>query len=375
MRPLGALHGVELRRVRLPLVEPWRTALGIVTERDVWLVRTVFDGAEGWGECVAMGDPSYSAEYTEGAVDVLRRHLLPCLAASPGPLTGAEVAGVLHRVKGHPMAKAAIELAVLDAEGRAEGQPLAARLGATASRVAAGVAVGVTDSADALVRAVAERVAEGYTRVKLKIHPGWDLEPVQAVRASFGSLALQVDANGSYRPADAAALAALDPFELLCIEQPLADDDLIGHRELARTLRTPICLDESITSAAATRTAITLGACGVVNIKPGRVGGYLEAVRIHDLCVSHRIPVWCGGMLETGIGRAANLALAALEGFSLPGDLSASDRFYREDITEPVTLNPDGTIDVPSAPGTGAVLRTHVLADRTVGLDWWPFRP
>jgi o-succinylbenzoate synthase len=375
-RPLGALRGVELRRVRLPLVEPWRTALGTVTERDVWLVRTQFEGAEGWGECVAMGDPSYSAEYTEAAVDVLRRHLLPLLLSAADPFMAADVALLLRPVKDHRMAKAALELAVLDAECRALDRSLAARLGATRSQVVAGVAVGVTDSVEALVASVAERVAQGYRRVKLKIHPGWDVEPVAAVRAQFGSLALQVDGNGSYARAGAAveALAALDPFELLCIEQPLGDHDLVGHAELARTLRTPLCLDESITSLGSAQAAITLGACGVINIKPGRVGGYLEAVRIHDLCVDHEVPVWCGGMLETGIGRSANLALAALDGFSLPGDLSASDRFYQRDITEPVTLNADGTIDVPSEPGIGAVLRPHVLDDMTVALDWWPFR-
>jgi o-succinylbenzoate synthase len=375
VRTLGALRGVELRRVRLPLVEPWRTALGTVTGRDVWLVWACFDDVEGWGECVAMGDPTYSAEYTEGAADALRRHLLPKLSAATDPVGAADVAGVLSAVKGHRMAKAAIELAVLDAEGRHAGQSLAVRLGATTDRVVAGVAIGVSDSIDALLEAVGRRVDEGYRRVKLKIHPGWDVEPVGALRRHFPNLLLQVDANGSYRPSDAGALAALDRFDLLCIEQPLADDDLVGHGELARMLRTPLCLDESITSVSTARTAIALGACRVVNIKPGRVGGYLEAVRIHDLCRALGVPVWCGGMLETGIGRAANVALAALPGFSLPGDLSASDRFYRQDITEPVTLNADGTIDVPSAPGTGVLLRPGVLDGMTVGREWWPFRP
>jgi len=375
VRPLGRLRGVELRRVRLPLVEPWRTPLGVVLERDVWLVRTVFEGAEGWGECVAMGDPSYSPEYTEAAVDVLRRHLLPCLLTPSGLVAAAEVAPLLASVKGHRLAKAAVELAVLDAECRAVEQSLASRLGATRTTVTAGVAVGVTDSLDDLITAVAHRVAEGYLRVKLKIHPGWDVEPVAAVRRHFPSLALQVDANGSYRLADATHLAALDAFALLCLEQPLAEDDLVGHAELARAVGTPVCLDESITSASAALTAIALGACGVINIKPGRVGGYLEAVRIHDLCLARGIPVWCGGMLETGIGRTANVALAALDGFSLPGDLSASGRFYRQDITEPVTLNADGTIDVPTLPGTGARVIPPVLDDRTVALDWWPFRP
>jgi O-succinylbenzoate synthase len=373
---------VEVRRVRLELVEPWRTPLGTVTARDTVLVRTVFEDSEGWGECVAMGEPTYSAEYTEGALDVLRRHLLPRLAAGGDPPPGqdpewslaAEVCGRLSPVKGHPMAKAAIELAVLDAETRAAGQPLAARLGASRDRVVAGVAVGVTDSVDALLDEVGRRADEGYRRVKLKIHPGWDVEPVTAVRRDFGNLLLQADANGTYRLEDAPGLAALDDYGLLCIEQPLAEDDLVGHAEVARRLRTPVCLDESITSAPAARAAIVLGACGVVNVKAGRVGGYLEAVRVHDVCRSLAVPVWCGGMLETGLGRAANLALAALPGFTLPGDLSASDRFYREDITEPIALNADGTIDVPSRPGTGAVLRPDVLDGSTVSREWWPCR-
>jgi O-succinylbenzoate synthase len=208
--------------------------------------------------------------------------------------------------------------------------------------------------------------------VKLKIHPGWDVEPVREVRRHFADLLLLVDANGSYRVDDAGALAGLDPYDVLCIEQPLAEDDLVGHGELARKLRTPLCLDESIISASAARAAIGLGACAVVSIKPGRVGGYLEAVRVHDACAALGVPVWCGGMLETGIGRAANLALAALPGFSIPGDLSGSDRFYRRDITEAVTVDADGTIVVPSGPGTGAVLRPEVLDAVTVGREWWP---
>jgi O-succinylbenzoate synthase len=367
---------VELRRVRLPLAEPWRTVLGTVTVRDAVLLRAVFEAAEGWGECVAMGEPTYSAEYTEGAVDVLRRHLLPRLAAFPSrrALTAADVGPLLSPVRGHPMAKAAIELAVLDAEGRADGTSLAERLGASRDRVMAGVAVGATGSLDALVEAVGRRIGEGYRRVKLKIHPGWDVEPVREVRRRFGGLILLVDANGSYRLDDAGALAALDPYDLACIEQPLAEDDLAGHAELARKLGTPVCLDESVTSASAARAAIALGACAVVSVKPGRVGGYLEAVRVHDVCAAAGVPVWCGGMLETGIGRAANLALAALPGFSIPGDLSGSERFYRRDVTEPVTVNPDGTIDVPSGPGTGATVRPDVLDAVTVGREWWPCR-
>jgi o-succinylbenzoate synthase len=371
VRGVGRLEGVELRRLRLPLVEPWRTALGTVTDRDVLLVRAVFTETEGWGECVAMNEPTYSPEYADGAAQVMRAHLLPRLMAAPPP-DAASVGETLAPVKGHPMAKAALELAWLDAEGRLAGESLAHRLGGTRLRVTAGVAVGVTGSIPELLAEVGRRVAEGYRRVKLKIHPGWDIAPVGAVRERFGEdLLLQADANGSYRPADTPALIGLDPFNLLLIEQPLADDDLVGHAELAGKIGTAVCLDESITSAAAAMTALVLGACSVINIKPGRVGGWLEAVRIHDLCASRGVPVWCGGMLETGLGRAANLALASLDNFSLPGDLSASDRWYRDDITPPVLLEADGTIRVPDTPGIGVGLRTDVLDATTASSEWF----
>jgi o-succinylbenzoate synthase len=370
VRRVGRLEGVELRRLRLPLVEPWHTALGTITEREVLLVRAVFGDTEGWGECVAMTEPTYSPEYIDGAEDVLRRHLLPRLLAAH-PSDAASVAAALAGVKGHPMAKATLELAWLDAQGRRAGESLAKRLGGTAPRVVAGVAVGITGSIPELLDEVGQRVADGYRRVKLKIRPGWDLEPVRAVRERFGDdLLLQVDGNASYRPGDAPVLGGLDPFNLLHVEQPLADDDLVGHAELSGKIATPICLDESITSAGTTLTALTLGACRVVNIKPGRVGGWLEAVRIHDLCASRGVPVWCGGMLETGIGRAANLALASLANFSLPGDLSASDRWYREDITPPVRLAADGTIAVPDGPGIGVEIRIDVVDDATVSREW-----
>jgi o-succinylbenzoate synthase len=370
VRAVGRLVGVELRRLRLPLVEPWRTALGTVTDRDVLLVRAEFADTEGWAECVAMNEPTYSPEYVDGAEDVMRRHLLPRLMAA-APAEAASVAAALAAVKGHAMAKAALELAWLDAEGRLAQESLAHRLGGTRRRVPAGVAVGVTGSVAALLDEVDRRVAEGYCRVKLKIHPGWDVEPVRAVRARFGDdLLLQADANGSYRLADAPALGRLDRYGLLLIEQPLADDDLVGHAELAGKIATPVCLDESITSVGAAAAALALGACRVINIKPGRVGGWLEAVRIHDLCAASGIPVWCGGMLETGLGRAANLALASLPNFSLPGDLSASGRWYRDDITPPVLLRSDGMIAVPEGPGIGVELRTDVLDATTVSSEW-----
>jgi O-succinylbenzoate synthase len=352
------------------LVEPWVTTLATIAERDVVLVRVVFDDVEGWGECVAQPDPTYSPEYVESAIDVLARHLVPRLAAGQ-PRHADDVARILAPVKGHAMAKAALEAAILDAQLRAQGISLADDLWrrATASdvaprsdRVAGGVAVGVTSDVGRLLDEVARRVEEGYRRVKLKVHPGWDVEPVAAVRHTHPDLALQVDANGTYAAQAPElrrqTLGALDTFALLLIEQPLADDDLLGHAELAAQLRTPICLDETITSLAVAETALELAACGVVNIKAGRVGGYLEAVRIHDRCLAGGIPVWCGGMLETGIGRAANVALATLPGFTLPGDLSASGRFWVDDVvTEPAVLQGDGTLLVPTGPGTGVEVR------------------
>jgi O-succinylbenzoate synthase len=364
------LTGVELRRISMPLVAPFRTSFGTETTRDVLLLRVVTDEAEGWGECVAMSDPLYSSEYVDAAADVLTRFLIPALAAHQR-LDGNAVAPALARFKGHRMAKAALEMAVLDAELRALGRPLARELGAVHDRVPCGVSVGIMGSIGELLDAVGGYVDAGYVRIKLKIEPGWDVEPVRAVRERFSDILLQVDANTAYTLADARHLARLDPFDLLLIEQPLDEEDVLGHAELAAMISTPVCLDESITSARAAADAIRLGACKIVNIKPGRVGGYLEARRIHDVCAAHGVPVWAGGMLETGLGRAANVALAALPGFTLPGDTSASDRYYRTDITAPFVLD-DGHLPVPTAPGIGVEPVADLLAAVTTGTEWLP---
>ena len=352
---------VELRRIAMPLVSPFRTSFGSQTERDILLVRvdlTDTDGGsgdtiEGWGECVALSEPSYSPEYVDGAQHVIIHHLLPRLMAA-GPLEAADVAPALAKLHGHPMAKAAIEMAVLDAQLRATGKSFASFLGADRTHIPSGVSVGIHDSTDELLAAVQGYVDDGYVRIKLKIEPGSDIDQVAAVRNLIGpDMPFQVDANTAYRRTDGAHLARLDEFDLLLIEQPLPEEDIIGHARLADEVDTPICLDESLVSAAGTADAIELGACEIANIKPGRVGGYLEAVRIHDLCVAKGVPVWCGGMLETGIGRAANAALAALPGFTLPGDISASTRFYARDIvTDPITIA-DGHVTVPTTPGLG----------------------
>ncbi|GGK73188.1 o-succinylbenzoate synthase [Sphaerisporangium melleum] len=363
------ITGVELRRVAMPLVAPFRTSFGTESERDVLLVRVVTPDGEGWGECVAMSEPLYSSEYVDGAAEALRRFLVPAITALPN--AGAYAAErALARFKGHRMAKAALETALLDVELRAAGTSFASFLGASRDRVPCGVSVGIMDSIPELIDVVAGYVAEGYVRVKIKIEPGWDVAPVRAVRERFGDdLLLQVDANAAYTLADAPHLARLDAFGLLLIEQPLAEDDLVQHAALAKRLGTPICLDESVESARDAAAAISLGACSVINIKPGRVGGYLEARRIHDLCRAHGVTVWCGGMLETGLGRAANLALAALPGFTLPGDTSASRRYFATDLTEPFVLSA-GHLPVPIGPGLGVAPLPDVLDEVTTAVEW-----
>jgi o-succinylbenzoate synthase len=357
------LEAVELRRVRMPLVAPFRTSAGTETTRDILLLRAITDECDGRGECCAQREPLYLSEYVDACEHVLRHHLLPRLFAAPS-LTAAGVAEVLRPVRGHRMAKAAIEMAVLDAELRAAREPLARHLGAVRETVDAGVSVGIHDSVPALLDAVAGYVAEGYLRVKLKIEPGWDVQPVRAVRERFPDLPLQVDANAAYTLADARHLARLDAFDLLLIEQPLPEEELRAHAALAARLATPVCLDESIVSAQTAADAIAMGACSVVNVKPSRVGGYLEARRVHDVCLAHGVPVWCGGMLETGLGRAGNVALAALPGFTLPGDISASGRYYRRDITEPFLLH-EGRLRVPAGPGLGVQVDEEAIREVT----------
>ncbi len=357
------LEAVELRRIRMPLVAPFETSFGIQTERDILLLKAITSEGEGWGECVATEEPTYSSEYVEAAQHVLVHHLLPRLF-EPAHLSAADVAHVLRPVHSHQMAKAAIEMAVLDAQLRASGESFGHYLGAVRSEVDCGVSVGIHRSISELLQTVGGYLDQGYRRIKLKIKPGWDLEPVRAVRERFGDVPLQVDANTAYSLSDAKQLAELDAFDLLLIEQPLPEDQVLAHAELAKMVRTAICLDESITSAQAAADAIQLGACQVINIKPGRVGGYLEARRIHDLCAAQGIPVWMGGMLETGLGRAGNVAMAAMPNFTLPGDTSASDRYYHRDITEPFVLV-EGRLKVPTGPGLGVNVDQEFLAEIT----------
>ncbi|MFE0256941.1 o-succinylbenzoate synthase [Streptomyces sp. NPDC059010] len=354
------LERVEIVHIAIPLVTPFRTSFGTMTTKDTFLLHVVTDAAEGWSEFAGDPEPLYCSEHVAGAEIVLRDFLLPRVAALP-VFDTAHLAPAMAKIKGHELAKAALETAVLDAELRSYGMPLATYLGAVRERVPAGVSVGIRRTLGELLDDVEGYLADGYVRIKLKIEPGWDLEPVRAVRERFGAeLPLQVDANTAYTLADAEHLRRLDAFGLLLIEEPLAEDNLYAHARLQQRIATPVCLDESLHNAADTASAIALDACRVVNVKPARVGGYLEARRVHDVAYAHGVPVWCGGMLETGIGRAANLALAALPGFTLPGDTSASGRYFAEDITEPFVLV-DGHLPVPRGPGIGVQPLPEVL--------------
>ena len=346
------VRSVELRLVAIPLVRPFRTSLGESTEKVCILTRVETDDAFGWGECVSDVEPNFSEEWNDGAWLMIRDFLAPALFAAGG-VEASRVASVLSFVRGHPMAKATLENAVLDAELRAQGRSLAAYLGAVRDRVVCGVSVGIAPSAETLLEQVAGYLAEGYRRVKLKIQPGTDVARVRAVREANPEILLSVDANAAYRLADVEVFRELDAFGLLMLEQPLHHEDLVEHSRLQRQIRTDLCLDESIRSSADARAAIELGSCRIVNVKQGRVGGLLEARRVHDVAAELGVPVWCGGMLETGIGRSTNLALAALPNFTLPGDTSASSRYFAEDLTEPLVLAPDGTLPVPDGPGIG----------------------
>ena len=362
-----AIERIKLHRMALPLRSPFRTSMAVETHRDTYLVEAVTDtGISGWGECVAMDWPGYTHEYTDGAWDVTLEFLLPRLDRVRHDPNPQAVRAALDEIKGHVMAKTALSTAVLDAWLRERHQSLADFLGADKTAVDAGVSVGIPEaqSIDALMSEVAGYIDQGYKRIKLKIQPGWDVEPVRAVRSTWSTIPLQVDANQAYRRTDTALMRELDEFDLLLIEQPLPEDDWVGHVELAMSCSTPICLDESIISLGTCEAALNFGAARIINIKPGRVGGILESVDIHNMCLARDVPVWCGGMLETGIGRAANVALAAMPGFTLPGDTSASSRYFAQDITAPFELV-DGQLVVPRGAGIGVDPISEVIAELT----------
>ena len=350
------IERLHLRLVRLPLVAFFETSFGRVYDKTFILVTLDGDGAQGLGECVADVDPYYSSETNTGAWHVIKDFLAP-LVLGRAFKDPRHVFPALARVRGHHMAKAAVEMAAWDLAARQQEVPLARLLGGSRDAIPSGVSIGIQDSLAQLVEKVERELAAGYRRIKIKIKPGWDVAAVAMVRARCGAIPLMVDANAAYTLGDAAHLAALDRFQLMMIEQPLDYDDVRDHAELQRRLATPLCLDESIHSVRAAEDALALHACRIINIKPGRLGGHREAIRVHDVCAAQRIPVWHGGMLESGIGRAHNIHLASLPNFTLPGDIAASRRYFAPDLIEPpIDVSRDGMVAVPTGPGLGVTV-------------------
>jgi o-succinylbenzoate synthase len=363
---------LELRLCRLPLVSFFETSFGRSYDRTFLLVRLSGDGHEGWGEAVAEGNPYYSSETTETAWHIITRFIAPRVLGVSFEHP-REIFPALQAIRGHNMAKAAVEMAAWDLYAQLLGQPLARVLGGTRARIASGVSIGIQDSLEDLASKIERELSAGYQRIKIKVKPAWDLDAVEMVRRRFGAVPLMVDANAAYTLADAPHLARLDAHALMMIEQPLDYDDVSDHVALQQVISTPICLDESIHTVRIARDAIRMGACKIINIKPGRIGGHLESIRLHDLCAQNGIPVWHGGMLETGIGRAHNIHLASLPNFSLPGDIAASKRYYQPDLIEPpIEVASDGTVAVPDAPGIGVTIiaeRVERATERMVLLD------
>jgi O-succinylbenzoate synthase len=357
---------LELRLVRLPLVHFFETSFGRVHDKHFILVRLDGGGVAGFGECVADQDPYYSSETNDTAWHIIERFVAPRVLdvdfAHP-----RDVFPALKAIRGHNMAKAAVEMAAWDLYARQAGVPLSRVLGGTRDRIASGVSIGIQDSLADLAAKVEREIAAGYQRIKIKIKPGWDLDAVEAVRGRCGAVPLMVDANAAYSRGDAEHLAKLDRYDLMMIEQPLDYDDIADHAQLQRRMKTPVCLDESIKTVNLARDAIAAGACRIINIKPGRVGGFAESIRLHDLCAAEGIPVWHGGMLESGIGRAANIHLSTLPNFSLPGDVAASKRYFDPDLIDPpIEVAADGTIAVPQGPGLGVAIRHDRIEQATL---------
>lgn len=352
---------IELIHIKMDLVSPFVTSMGTEYDEEHIIVRVDGEGVTGWGESVAEGTPFYSYETVTTAWHILREFLIPAVLGKD--LSGIDEALALYaKVRGHMMAKAGLEAALWDAFAKAKGISLSKMLGGTRAKVDVGVSIGIQDSEKTLIKKVDGYLHEGYKRIKIKIAPGNDLQFVAALRREFPGLLLQVDANSAYTLEDIDLFKKMDDYNLLLIEQPLGYEDIFDHSKLQRELKTPICLDESIHSLDDTRAAIELDSCRIINIKPGRVGGFTESKLIHDYCAAQKIPVWHGGMLESGIGRAGNVALASLPNFTLPGDISASKRYYKEDIVEPeFMVNQDGTMDVPVKPGIGVEVNMEML--------------
>ena len=364
------IQSIELREIRLPLIHFFETSFGRTTERRIILARVIDrDGAEGWGECTAGEGPFYSDEWTETAWFTLREFLAPMVVGREIK-NAAGVSDVLKPVRGHRMAKAAIETACWDLEAKRAGVPLWKYLGGVQAEIPCGVSIGIQESPAALLDKIEKELADGYQRIKIKIKPGWDADIVRRVRERFPSIQLMGDANSAYTLADISLFKALDDFNLMMIEQPLAYDDMFDHAELQKQIKTPVCLDESIKTPADARNAIRVGACQIINVKLGRVGGHAQAREVERIAREQKIPVWCGGMLESGIGRAHNIAMATLAGFTLPGDVSASARYWEEDIIEPpVMVSSQGAIAAPVRPGIGFDVNLKRINDLTVRAD------
>jgi O-succinylbenzoate synthase len=360
------LDSITLHHLSMPLVAPFETSFGRSIDRECILISIESEGMTGYGECVADRDPGYSYETTGTAWHILKDFIAPLLLGQD--MNGADgLHNHVKHIRGHHLAKAGVEMALWDLRGKLEAHSLREMLGGVRDCVQVGVSVGLQSSPEGLVKTVEEYLVAGYGRIKIKIKPGRDTGDAAAVRAAFPTIKLQVDANSAYTLATWETLKPLDSLGLILIEQPLYEDDIWDHRLVQKELRTPICLDESIITPRHARYALEMQACKIINIKAGRVGGISQAVAIHDLCLKEGVPVWCGGMLETGVGRASNLALASLPGFVLPGDISASNRYYAEDIThERFVLNPDSTIDVPDGPGLGVTLDSTALKKYTL---------
>jgi O-succinylbenzoate synthase len=355
------IEAITLREIQMPLVHFFETSFGRVYSRRILLITVHSEGIDGWGECVAAEDPFYSSEWIESAWPTVKHYLAPAILLRN--LECARECGVLFsRIRGHRMAKAALENALWDAEAKQKRQPLWKLLGGTRREIACGVSIGIQDSVEQLLDKIKTELAAGYRRIKVKVKPGWDVNVLERIRARWPEITLSCDANSAYTLDQIEHLRSFDQFNLLMIEQPLWDDDIYYHARLQKELRTAICLDESIVHARTAAIAIETGACRIINIKVGRVGGFSEARKIHDICQAQKIPVWCGGMLESGIGRAHNIALSTLENFRLPGDVSASKRYWEEDIVDPeVTVSAQGTIAISDEPGTGYRVKQDLI--------------
>src|ERR1700675_1261692 len=360
------IESVPLREIHMPLVHFFETRFGRVYSRRILLVSVEADGVRGWGECVAGEDPFYSPEWIETAWPTIRHYLAPALLKN-GVESGRECAALFARVRGHRMAKAALENAVWDAEARQKQQPLWKLLGGTRREIACGVSIGIQDSPEQLLQKIETETAAGYRRIKIKVKPGWDLNVLEKIRARWSNITLSVDANSAYTLDQVEHLRKFDAFNLLMIEQPLWNNEIYLHARLQTAIQTAICLDESILNARDADFALEIGACRIINVKVGRVGGFREAKKIHDVALQHQVPVWCGGMLESGVGRGHNIALSTLENFRLPGDVSASKRYWKEDIIEPEGEGrPEGKIAVSDAVGTGYQVREDLVRKFTV---------